>query len=266
MAHCLLGFPDRALPLYERAEQIAAQNQDLGGLLMTWTMRAGVHHMRGEWPLMQHYAQRLMDAAERHQLESYVHFAAIHLAWARVMQRPLEESLAVAPSEVKALRQSVDELTRLRFEANRLCALSLAAEACHRLGRRDEGLTLCAEGAAAIEQSGQRRYEPELWRVRAKLATDPAERHHYLERAEGAAVKQAAVWWQLRALTELVEATQGSTRRSAVLRLHALYASLDEGRALPDMERARSVLSVHLDASQEVAPVSGRLAQRDPIK
>lgn len=241
MAQCLAGLPDQALQHFERASQAALELGDPGTLAVTMAMRAGLHYLRGEVDEMAQYAARVVELGTTLDLVLYRHFGLIHLLWCRVECEP-----EVAEATLAAMRESLNELVRLNFGANRVFMTQLVADVCHRLGRYDEGRSLCDTAITVMARTGEGLFEVELWRTRATLEASPADAVACLRRAVEIATRQKAPWWQLRALTDLVFATKASERagREAKDRLRELCATFTEGFALPDLRRAREALAL----------------------
>jgi class 3 adenylate cyclase/tetratricopeptide (TPR) repeat protein len=105
--------------------------------------------------------------------------------------------------------------------------LAMLADACHRVGRIDDGLEAVAEGLTEVEETAERPWEPELYRIRGCLLAerDPAQAEESMRTALAVAGAQQARSVELRAALSLAELLDGSDRQPEVI---ALLADLDE--------------------------------------
>ena len=93
--------------------------------------------------------------------------------------------------------------------------LGLLAEHYGKIGRTERGLTLVAEALAAVERTGERWYEAELFRCRGELLLsrdDAVEAEAAFQRALGIARYQAAKAIELRVATSLARLWQRQAR------------------------------------------------------
>jgi adenylate cyclase len=67
------------------------------------------------------------------------------------------------------IREGLDRLSRSGLRLGHSLHLSLYADACLRAGRLDEGLTAVAAGLAHCQETSERIFEPELWRLRGEI-------------------------------------------------------------------------------------------------
>jgi len=130
--------------------------------------------------------------------------------------------------------------------------MAVMAELHQKLGRPAEALSTVTEALRVAQQSGQHYWESELCRLIGVLtlqvaaspgpeAASAAESH--LLRALEIARRQKAKWLELRAATSLsrVWASQGKARQAHAL-LSGVHAWFTEGRDIPDLRDARSLL------------------------
>ncbi|MEO8179782.1 MAG: ATP-binding protein [Deltaproteobacteria bacterium] len=238
-AECIVGCPERALELCGRAVARAVELQDPATLCMAWTIRAGLHQFRSELDLCEDYAGRAYDLALIHGPEFSEYFAAIFRGWARAARAG-----GGTEAGLQELRENLSKLARLNFGAIRGFVTVLAIDAHHRSGQREQALALCDEAESIKARFGEGFAEPELWRFRAQLADSPVEARRSLNHAVELASERGARWWELRARTDLVEATDAASEegQSARERLRELCATFTEGLALLDVRRAQALL------------------------
>src|SRR5207247_1077850 len=129
--------------------------------------------------------------------------------------------------------------------------LALLAEGYRRGGQPAEGLKLLAEALAAVDQSGARFYEAELYRLKGELLLAQAGTGHEVHEAEAClrqalavARRQQAKWLELRAATSLSRLWQQQGKRAAARHLLAeIYGWFTEGFATPDLREAQALLT-----------------------
>jgi hypothetical protein len=146
------------------------------------------------------------------------------------------------------MRTYLQRLDEMGFWLGRPERLVVFAEACLHGGHRCEGADAVREGLHIVDESGDSRMAPELWRLRAELCTAPEERRDCLARALRCAIDQGGEWWALRAATAIVQDGDSSPAHAqAQATLKGFLARLSKREAeLEDVRRARSAL----DATQ----------------
>jgi predicted ATPase len=126
--------------------------------------------------------------------------------------------------------------------------LGFLAEAQAKAGRPDEGFTTLDEALALVEKTGERHWEAELCRLRAKLLLgqgDDAAAEASFRRAIEVARRQDARSWELRAATDLARLWQKEGRSAEARELLApIYDWFTEGFDTPDLKEARRLLEL----------------------
>jgi predicted ATPase len=169
------------------------------------------------------------------------------------------------------IRQGLDAYQSVGAELARPSFLSFLAAAYGKIGRPDEGLTAIAEALAALQHTGERFHEAELYRLKGELvlqsggrssdaghricpnsgATDPrpltpdpqAEAEACFLKAIEIARRQGAKSWELRATTSLSRLWQQQRRMvDAYQRLREISAWFTEGFDTPDIKEASNLL------------------------
>src|ERR671923_775493 len=113
--------------------------------------------------------------------------------------------------------------------------LALLAAASAKVGRREEGLTLLAEALAVTNDTGERRWEAELYRLKGELLLARAtgqdtEAETCFRQALDIARRQQAKSWELRAATSLSRLWERQGQRAAAHRvLDEVYSLFTEG-------------------------------------
>jgi predicted ATPase len=126
--------------------------------------------------------------------------------------------------------------------------LALLAEAYAKVGQREEGLTLLAEALAVTHDSGERRWDAELYRLNGELlmarsAEDDAEAETCFRQALEIARGRQAKSWELRAAMSLSRLWQRQGKRHEARNLLApIYSWFTEGFDTADLQEAKALL------------------------
>jgi predicted ATPase len=120
-------------------------------------------------------------------------------------------------------------------------------------GQVEEGFATLAEATALVERTGERIYEPELYRLKGALTlkrpeagSDPTvkvEAESYFRQAIEIARRQSAKSWELRATTSLTRllASQGRGDEARTT-LAEIYNWFTEGFDTADLKDAKALL------------------------
>jgi adenylate cyclase len=240
-ACCLwcLGYPERAL---KQSQEALALTRELGhpfslvevlyfaGCLLNETRRDG---------------QALKDDAEElislsNELAPGWSAEGISLRGeALVMLGQVREGMAQLREGLAAYRS----FRGLRHLPGRLCFL---AEAQAQSGHPEEGLATLAEALALVEETGERHWEAELYRLRAELLLmqgDDTEAEASLHKAIEVARRQNAKSWELRATVSLCRLWQEQGRTDKARQMLAeIYNWFTEGFDTTDLIEAKRLL------------------------
>jgi predicted ATPase len=165
-------------------------------------------------------------------------YAGVHHGWAIAKQGRLDAG-------VTEMRQNFNLLHAIGVEMSLTGYQVSLAEVLGAAGRAVDGLKVIAEGLARADETGERFFEAELYRVRGELRLQQGEEDAALDfsRAIELARGREAKSHELRAAISLalLWQRQGEPARARNL-LAPLYAWFREGYNTPDLTRARSVL------------------------
>jgi predicted ATPase len=127
-------------------------------------------------------------------------------------------------------------------------SLVLLAEAYTRVGQRKEGLTLLAEALTVVNDTGERRWEAELYRLKGEILWAHFVEHHTeaetcFRPALTVARRQQAKAWELRAAMSLSRLwqRQGKGAEAGAL-LAPIYGLFTEGSDTVDIQEAKALL------------------------
>jgi adenylate cyclase len=133
--------------------------------------------------------------------------------------------------------------------------LRALANAQARAGQPEDGLTTLDEALARVEQTDERHWEAELYRLRGALLLmqgDDAAAEANLEIAVEVARRQSAKSWELRATTSLARLWQKQGKTGEARRvLEEIYGWFTEGYDTPDLKAARALVA---ELSQKGSP------------
>src|SRR5262249_18021360 len=120
------------------------------------------------------------------------------------------------------------------------------AAACSKLGKTDEALALVAQALAAVERSGERHWEAEIYRLKGELllaSTGSSEAETCIRHAIDIARRQSAKSLQLRAVMSLRRLLQEQGKKDEAHRMLAeIYGWFTEGFDTADLKDAKALL------------------------
>jgi predicted ATPase len=126
--------------------------------------------------------------------------------------------------------------------------LTLLAEASVRVGQCEVGLPLLAEALAVVDDTGERRWEAELHRLKGEIllgrsADAHAETEAHFQHALDIARHQQAKSWGLHAATSLARLWQRQGKHAEAQALLApIYGWFTEGFDTADLQEAKALL------------------------
>jgi predicted ATPase len=126
--------------------------------------------------------------------------------------------------------------------------LALLAEAHGTIGEPEAGLTALVEALALVDTTGERWYEPELYRLKGALllqqnSNNQAEAEDCFHQAINIAQSQQAKSFELRAATSLARLWQQQGKRQEAYDLLApIYGWFTEGFDTADLQEAKTLL------------------------
>jgi class 3 adenylate cyclase/predicted ATPase len=236
----LRGFPDQARRHADQALALARELEDPASIIFALATRAQFHLLvRDTRPALE-----MADAAIAMGEETTFFWpllaARIVKGWAVQATNPSDGADQVCEA-LKVLSESREELWHTFF-------LAILAEAYGRAERIEEGLKAAAHGLQLVQQSGERCWEAELYRIRGELllkgeSSDPTEGRAALESAVKVAREQGAKLLDLRATISLSHLLDRQGNRSeARAMLAEIYNWFTEGFDTADLKEAKALL------------------------
>jgi predicted ATPase len=260
LAHILfrLGYPDQALKRNQEALALAQELSHAYSLATALSYMAGTYVLRGEWQMAQERAEAALTFAAA---QGFPHFRAlgtVHGGWALAKRGQREKGIT-------QMRQGMTALAATEAVARRSWIVVLLADAYGAVGYIEEGLTVLAEALATVDNTGERYYEAELYRLQGELmlqkfqvasstfhVTNPqsptsnlqAEAEACYHKAIEIARQQNAKSWELRAVMSLSRLWQKQGKQKEAHQMLAeIYGWFTEGFDTADLKEAKALLA-----------------------
>jgi predicted ATPase len=237
----LLGYPDQGLVRSQEAVTLAQQSAHPFSLGFAFIMAAIFHQLRREVRFTQERAEAAINLATEQGFPHWRAMGCILRGWVLTHQGQAQEGLEQLNQGLIASRATGAELLRPYYFA-------LLAQAYGIMGQPETGLTVLAEAMTLAETSGDRWYEPELYRLKGELllqrsSDHQAEAESCFAQAMAIAQNQQAKSWELRATTSLARLwQQQGKRQEAHVLLAPVYGWFTEGFDTADLQDAKALL------------------------
>ncbi len=247
------GYPDQAFKRSLDAVSLAQQISHPYSLAYARGIAAAVHQFRKEEKLTQNLADASLGVATENGFPFWSAFQTILLGWVLVKQGRADEGIAQMSQGMEAYWATGAELLRPYLTG-------LLAEALAEGGSTERALALLDEALEAVEKTGERFYEAELYRQKGELIfrsynesselsdiSAPLSRSSEIERcflkAIDVAGLQQAKWFELRAATSLARLWLSQGRKEkAHTALANSYSWFTEGFDTADLKDAKLLL------------------------
>src|SRR5262249_34613893 len=236
-----LGYPDQALARSHEAVTLAQQLAHPFSLADALSGAAIFHQLRREARCTQKRAEAAITLAMEQEFQYFMAFDSILRGWAVAYQGQAQEGIEQINQGLMDYRATGAELLRPYF-------LALLAEAHGTMEQPEEGLTALTEALTFAETTGERWYEPELYRLKGELllqqsSDNQAEAENCFQQAIAIAQNQQAKAWELRAATSLARLWQQQGKRQEAYDLLApVYGWFTEGFDTADLIDAKALL------------------------
>jgi predicted ATPase/energy-coupling factor transporter ATP-binding protein EcfA2 len=236
-----LGYPAQGLAQSQHAVTLAQQIDHPFSLGFTLSCAAIFHQFRREVCATQERAEAATLLAEEQGFPVWMAFGAILHGWALAQQGQAKGGIEQIIKGLRAYRATVAELARPYF-------LALLAEVHGILGEPEAGLTALAEALTLRDTTGERVWEPELYRLQGVLllqqhSDNQAEAETCFHHAMTIAHSQQAKSFELRAATSLARLWQSQGKRQEAHDLLApVYHWFTEGFDTADLKDAKALL------------------------
>ncbi|WP_338821938.1 adenylate/guanylate cyclase domain-containing protein [Bradyrhizobium septentrionale] len=237
-----LGFPEQALATAREAVSMARELSHPFSLVLALVFAAMIYQHRREAEPAREQAEAAIAVCAEHDIAPHLAAAgSILRGWAIAVRGKAAEGIAEVRDGLAAVQPTGVRIRRPYY-------LALLAEASTWAGEIEQGLIALAEAAAAVEETGERRWEAEIYRLLGELTVarrggDRTEAEACFRRALDVAGRQSAKALELRATTSLARlwCDQGKQQQAHDL-LAPVYGWFTEGFDTPDLREARALL------------------------
>jgi predicted ATPase len=242
-----LGYPEQALKKNHEALTLARELAHLYSLAFALNFTAWLHQLCREGPTAQEQAEAAMTLSTEQGFALLLAMGTILRGWALAEQGQGEEGIT-------QMRQGLASWWATGAEMRRSCDPALLAEAYGKVGQAEEGLTVLAEALSAVEKTGERFYEAELYRLKGQLTLQQSgvrspesgvqkEAEGCFRRAIEIARHQSAKSLELRAVMSLSRLWQSQGKKEEARQMLAeIYGWFTEGFDTADLQEAKALL------------------------
>ena len=240
----LLGYPDQAR---QRSHEMLILAQELHhphslAYALYWAAMLDLYHRKG---------QAAQEQAEAGMVLSHEQGFALWIAWGTLLRGWALAEQGQSAEGILQMRQGIAAWQATGAEVFRPYSLALLAEAYGKAGQAEEGFPLLAEALAAVDNTGERYYEAELYRLKGEMLlaqadTEPRwlEVEESFRQALAVARHQQAKSLELRAAMSLSRLWQRLGKRAEAHQLLAeIYGWFTEGFDTADLQEARALLA-----------------------
>ncbi|UVO26987.1 AAA family ATPase [Bradyrhizobium arachidis] len=237
-----LGFPEQALAMVREAVSMARELSHPFSFVLALVFAAMIYQHRREAEPAREHAEAAIAMCAEHRIAPHLAAAgSILRGWAIAERGQAAEGIAEIRGGLAAVQPTG---VRIRWPYY----LALLAEASAWAGATEQGLTALAEAAAAVEETGERRWEAEICRLTGELTVarhggDRAEAAECFRRAIKVAGRQGAKALELRSANSLSRLWRDQGKQQQAYDLLApLYGWFTEGFDTPDLREAKALL------------------------
>ncbi len=234
----LLGYPDQSMRRDAETLALAHRLAHKHSLAFGLWYSAIADVFRRDPARARERSAALLRLGEQEEFGLWTPGAAVIRGWAMTHE-------GQGPAGIEWIRRGIEEWTSVRAEMARPFFFGLLAEAYAAEGELRRGLDAITEGIEAVERTGQRWPEAELYRLRGELlaALPNGEAEPAFARAIHVARHQSAKSWELRAACGLARLWRAQGKRQEVRDLLApVYGWFTEGFDTPDLREAKTLL------------------------
>jgi predicted ATPase len=237
----MLGYLEQAMDRIREAIAIAQDLSHPFSLVGAFATAAMLHQYRRESRLTQECADVILALVHEHGFTQYAAESAIYQGWGMATQDQPEEGMRVIIQGLDAFRETGVLKDLPHF-------LAMLVDVYGIVGQVEAGLTILAEALDLVEQTGERRYESELYCVKGEFLLQLSRDNHTeaeacFQHALTLARRQHAKSWELRAATSLARLWQSQDKCQDAYELLALvYGWFTEGIDTADLQEAKALL------------------------
>jgi predicted ATPase len=236
-----LGYPDQALQRSREAVQSARKLSHLHSLACSMYFAIRLRLLRREPQEADELAEPAFALSNKHGFTFWTALIVFMQGWSLCQRVRGAEGVARMRTGFASAQATGAKMMRPTF-----CAL--LGQAHGQVGQLDQGRRMLSDAQDAVEESGQRQYEAEVYRFKGELhlrgtAPDGEQAEACFERALRIARQQQAKSWELRAAMSLAGLWRDQGRRTEAQELLApVYGWFTEGFDTADLKDAKALL------------------------
>ena len=237
----LLGYPAQALARSHAAMTLAQQVAHPFSFGYALSAAAKFYQFRREARCTQDCAEAVLRLAQEQGFSHWIAYGSCYRGWALAQQGQVKEGIEQITQGLRAYRATGAEIARSSF-------MALLANAYGTMGEPEAGLAVLGEALTLAETTGERWYEPELYRLKGELllqqsSSNQTEAGSCFHQALTTAHNQQAKSWELRAVTSLARLWQQQGKHQEAYDLLApVYNWFTEGFDTADLKDAKALL------------------------
>jgi predicted ATPase len=246
------GYPDQALTSMHAALTLAQEHTQRFSLARALVYGALLHQFRREGQLVQERAEAAITLSTE---QGFPHWLAV----GTFLRGRALAAQGQGAEGVAQMQQGLAARLAAGAELGRPLYLALLAQAYRGMGQAKEGLALLAQALIVVNNSGERHWEAELYRLKGELLLEQAgtrrqangsrqpwgEAEACFHHALAVARRQQAKSLELRAAMSLARLWQQQGKRAEARELLApVYDWFTEGFDTADLQDAKALLEV----------------------
>ena len=163
----MLGYPSQALTRTQEAIALAQNSSHVYSMGFALQHAAVIHQFRRESTLVKERAEAIIHLAHEQGFVQWLAGGMCMRGWALIEQGIIEEGIA-------QLRQGIADWQSMGTNLGRTHMLARLAEAYGKGGKAAIGLCFLDESLTETEESEERHYEPEIYRLKGELILQQA--------------------------------------------------------------------------------------------
>jgi class 3 adenylate cyclase/predicted ATPase len=241
LSHFITGFPETARRHSNDAVSLAREIGHAPTLAHALWYRAELCQIRGEVDEAAELSATVLELARKNGMAQYAAWAMMVQGWAETARGSDRLGLGLVREGWSALGAS-----GTKYHLPHRVALLAQTQAA--AGEMEAALATIQEATAAVDETGERWFEAEVYRWRAVLLlarSDWKEAEDCLQRAVQVSAQQGARLWELRAATTLARHISDTGRsREAHDLLAPILAGFEERLDTADLNEARALLEL----------------------
>jgi predicted ATPase len=236
VVYLLLGYPERALKLSEEALATARQSSHLVTLCFALHARCWFHQIAMDYRSLRRWAKELIGLTVEHGFPYWLTYARVLYGWTHTQDASKQDGRA---EMLQAFAEY--QATGVRLYMPYFTALLAHAGAVR--GEMAEGLRLLTDAIARVDETGERWFKAELYRLHSEVLLhlpepDQAGAEAALSQALVSARQHGTKLWEVRAATSLARLWRGQGKRAEARELLApIYGWFTEGFDTPDLKQ-----------------------------